>query len=74
MELLDTISRVIMISSMIYMIIYFTKQGLACFDSDDDIIDQENEIYETTELMDYDEAVQWYIMQRDREEREVNFD
>ena len=65
-----------MITSMIFMTIYFVKQGLNAIDRatepEDDEYNEENDIYYPE--MDYDEAVQWYIVQRDKEDKEIHFD
>ena len=76
METLDTITRIFMISSISGMIVYAINKGLNAIDrSTEDTVEDENDVIETTEIMDYDDAVQWYIMQREQEgEREVNFD
>jgi hypothetical protein len=78
MELLDLISRVFMITSMICMTIYFVRQGLNAInratEPENDISEIENQIYETVEDMDYDQAVTWYVMQRAKEDSEVHCD
>lgn len=73
METLDLISRIFMITSMIYMTIYWVIPSFSKSD-EEDLIDKENDIYETTEIMDYDEAVQWYIMHRDSNDDEIRFE
>tara|TARA_R110002020_G_scaffold151805_14_gene328937 strand:+ start:342 stop:563 length:222 start_codon:yes stop_codon:yes gene_type:complete len=73
METLDLISRIFMIASMIYMTIYWVIPSFSKSD-EEDLMDKENDIYETTEVMDYDEAVQWYIMHRDSNDDEIRFE
>ena len=81
METLDTITRIFMISSLGAMIVYAITKGFEAINKAtteeltlEDMMNNENEINESTEIMDYDEAVQYYVMKCDEEEREVNLD
>lgn len=71
MELLDTITRIFMLGGVIIMIGYAFGMGI---DSIDRATSEEIDIDDTNEIMDYDEAIEYYKMIRAEEESEVRCD
>ena len=76
METLDTIIRIIMISSIGGMIVYFTTQGFEAInratthepEPEDYNFDELDNT--TNEVIDFDEACYDYLMQLDKEDKE----
>jgi len=76
METTDTVIRIFKISSIGAMIVYFITQALESIDratehhpdpEDCEFDDLNNS---TNEIMDYDEACQYYLMQLDKEDKD----